>query len=651
VSAGNIPRDGDDVTFAELVAVATLGVSRKGFKVTELDGLAGDHAAVLDAGDPAAALLDAAALLTVAGRAGVQPDPGVRPHEDAALHENAERELSARAVRLLRRIGRADHERGFAAADTDLITDLLTAARDAGYVAAAPILPDLLDAAVRKETLRPVVAAVLGARGRWLAGHRPDWRQAVAETGGAEPPEPEPAGDAAEQAPAIWRTGGQQERLRFLIGLRGRDPQAARRLLAADWERETADDRATLLRVLAPGLSGADEEFLEAALEDRAGRVREVARALLARLPGSGYSHRATERAAVVLRLARPAGPPVTTGGTSTAGGQGGTRVLVVSLPGTVDAAGARDGLSDRPPAPGIGGAAWLLTQVIAAAPLASWTERFGLTPAEIVALPLVTGTIDGTLPIDSDPLAGELALAVRAGWRLATVRQRYTVSAGTTTDRGTTTGGDATTDRGTTADGDATTTGGDATTTGGDTTTTGGGASTAGGTTTRGGASAAGGGTLAGEWALALLAADPPYAGAGRPPSAWPPAESLAALLPPQARATRLAGILADTPVGDVRGTYAVAAEVAAFPVPWPGVLADAVIGVLARSVTRRDLAPLPRAVLGPAARGLPAVGDRDYAAELTALANAVPQDWSPMLHTTAQTIALRRAFLTELR
>ena len=676
MSAGNAGDEG--VTFEQLVAVATLGVSRKGFAVTELAGLAGlagEHAPVLEAGDPAAALLDAAALLTVAGRAGVRPAVGVRtaagvrpqkvsaedltpysgltlgatetagPREDAAPQGTTGRELSARAVRLLRRIGRADLQRGFAAADTDLITDLLTAAHDAGYVAAAPILPDLLDAAVRKEALRPVVAAVLGARGLWLAGHRPDWRQVVAETGTAiggatgtgraeladrepakrepaerepaerEPAKREPAGDAAEPAPEVWRTGGQQERLRFLIGLRRRDPRAARQLLAAGWALETADDRATLLLVLAHGLSAADEEFLEAALDDRAGRVREVARALLGRLPGSAYNGRARERAAAVLRLAAAAVPVhedaparfVAPGG-GTSPGQDVTRVLVVTLPGMVDAAGARDGLSDRVAAPRIGGAAWLLTQVIAAAPLASWTERFGLSPAEIVALPMVTGpmvtgpmvpgpTSTDALTTDAGPLEGGLALAVRAGWRLAAVRQRGVAATGLATE--TTTGGS----------------------------------------------------TTAGDWALALLAADPPYAGAGRPPAAWPPAESLAALLPRQARAVRLAAILEETAIGDVRGTYAAATELADFPVPWPGVLADAVVGVLARSATRRELAPLTRAVLGAAARGLPTGGDRDYAAELTRLANAMPQTWSPMLHTTAETIARRRAFLAELR
>ena len=660
------------MTFEDLVTVATLGVTRKGFTVTELDGLVGEHAAVLDGDDPAAALLDAAALLTVARRAGVQPARGVQPTEgfqpthdvppthdvqpthdvppthavpltDAGVEsagdaDGDERELSARAVAALRRIGRADLERGFAAGDADLIADLLMAARDEGYVAAASILPDLLDAAVRKEALRSAVAAVLGTRGRWLAAYRPDWRQALAETSaGARPTGEQPAADAggqpaadAGEQPEIWRTGDAPERRRFLIGLRRRDPLAARQLLATGWALETADDRATLLAVLAHELSGADEDFLEAALDDRAGRVRDVARALLRRMPGSAYNQRATARATAVLRLMTASGagrdPDVPVQTTQDAAvplavaGAGTGARLVVTLPGAVDAAGVRDGLSDRPPAPGIGAVEWLLTQVIAAAPLASWTERFGLTPAEMVALPITTGLVVtgpmATSSMGGAPFEGGLALAVRAGWRLAAVR--YRPSAGTTPRAGTTPAARTT---------------------------------AAAGTTPAAGSATETGGNLATEWAVALLAADPAYAGAGRPPAAWPPAEALAALLPLQERAARLAAVLADTAIGDMRGTYAVAAEVAEFPVPWPRVLADAVVGVLTRSANRRELAPLPRAVLGPAARGLPATGANDYAAELSALANAVPQAWSPMLHTVAETVALRRAFLAELR
>ena len=50
-------------------------------------------------------------------------------------------------------------------------------------------------------------------------------------------------------------------------------------------------------------------------------------------------------------------------------------------------------------------------------------------------------------------------------------------------------------------------------------------------------------------------------------------------------------------------------------------------------------------------AARGLPAIGGRDYADELTRLADTHPQTWSPLLRKTVETILLRRAFLEEIR
>ncbi len=353
----------------------------------------------------------------------------------------------------------------------------------------------------------------------------------------------------------VWRTGSRAERHAYLARLRDRDPGAARDLLAAGWAREIGAERPALLGVLARGLSPGDEEFLEAALDDRVDAVRATARRLLSRLPGSAFNSRATERAATVLALA----------------GDGRDRRLAATVPGPGDAddAAIRDGVSPRPPSPGIGAGAWLLTQVIAAAPLASWTERFGLPPDQIVAL----------------PVERDLAIAVHAGWRLAAIRR-----------------GD-------------------------------------------------------GEWARALLDAGDPDDGGGRPPAAWPDDARLAAVLPLEVRAARAAARLASrewagkewagrhAEVGDAL------AEIAGCPVPWPPVLADAVAAALARAATQAVLPRLARGLLAAAGRGLPAAGARDYAAELARLADTCPHTWSPLLRSAAETIALRRAFLEEIR
>jgi hypothetical protein len=93
------------------------------------------------------------------------------------------------------------------------------------------------------------------------------------------------------------------------------------------------------------------------------------------------------------------------------------------------------------------------------------------------------------------------------------------------------------------------------------------------------------------------------------------------------------------------------VIAEVGGGPVPWPATLADAVVTILGRAAPLGVLPRLPRSLLDMAARGLPATGGRDYAGELTQLADAHPQTWSPLLRKTVDTILLRRAFLEEIR
>ena len=532
-------------SFDDLVTAATVGVSRRPFAVTDLPGPAAPHAGTLDAGDPAAALLDAAALLTVARRAGFRPAHGlVGP---LASPDDAAPELSARAERALRQIGGAQLAPGFAAGDKELLADLLEAARDAGYVASAPLLPDLLDAAVRTTALRPVVTAVLGVRGRWLAQHRPDWQRvldaepavAMAETGPSDGPE-------------IWRTGSRRERQAYAADQRVRDPQAGRALLAADWARLSADERAALLAVLARGLSADDEEFLDTALDDRADAVRAVARRLLTLLPGSRLGQRATERAAAVLRLER----------------HGLRSRLAVSRPGDPDAAAVRDGIDARLPSPSIGVGAWLLTQLIAAVPLAGWSALLGLPPGDLVALEVGPG-LDAPRRLD-----------VHAGWRLAAVSQGNP------------------------------------------------------------------------EWAEALLAAGDPDDGGNRPATAWPSDRRLAAILPPARRAARAAALIAGANLnaGPAAAQHALA-EVGGGPVPWPGDLADAVLIVLSRAASLAVLPRLPRGLLDLAARGLPATGGRDYAAELTRLGDTRPQNWTPLVRKTAETILLRRAFLEEIR
>jgi Family of unknown function (DUF5691) len=363
------------LSYDDLVTAATVGITRKPLAVTGLGGPAAGYDGVLDAGDPAAALLDAAALLTVARRAGVQPRRGVTV---PAFPADPAPALPKRAVESLLML-RWPRSYRSAGDDGDLMADLLNAAADAGYVASGPLLAELLDAMLRSPTLGPAVTRVLGIRGRRLARYRPEWLDSVA------------AADAL-QDPETWRTGTPAARLGYLSGLRDRDPDAARDLLAAAWGQEHGRDRARFISVLSRRLSPADEEFLEAAITDRSATVRTQALRLLARLPASAFCRRMSGRSAGLVRLE----------------GTGPGRRLVITVPGKPDAAAVRDGIGGSPPVTTIGEVAWRLIQMLAATPLPDWTGRFGLTPREIAALP-----VEGNLRGD-----------VHAGWRLAAVSQ-----------------------------------------------------------------------------------------------------------------------------------------------------------------------------------------------------------------------------------
>jgi hypothetical protein len=357
--------------YADIVTAAAVGLNQRPLPLAALAGPAARHAEVLSARDPAAALLDAAALLTAARRAGLGTAAVTLP--PAAAPDSAP-ELTPAACAVLAWAVLVN--------DPALLEDLLTAAAAAGLRAATPTLPALLDVAVRDRSLRPAVCAVLGERGRWLAAQRTDWQRVAAA-----------ASVAVSGDPAVWQTGGRAERRSWLTALRDRDPAGARDLLAAGWRQETGDDREGLLRVLARRLSGADEPFLEATLDDRKAAVRQAAAELLAAIPGSAFNVRAIARGVTTLRVER----------------HGLKHRLAVAVPESCYPAAVRDGIDPVPPSSRIGARAWLLTQFIAAVPLPEWTSRLGLDPASLAGLTVADG----------------FRADVHAGWRQATIRQR----------------------------------------------------------------------------------------------------------------------------------------------------------------------------------------------------------------------------------
>ncbi len=207
-------------------------------------------------------------------------------------------------------------------------------------------LPAVLDLATGDRALRPLVLGALGERGRWLAGHRPEWRWAVGLAAGEVPDDPASA----------WGEGTSAERRALLAAVRSVDPTLGRSLVESTWRADKADERAAFVDILGSEVSMDDEPFLEeVARLDRARDVRRAAAAALARLPGSRLAGRMADRAVA----------HVDAGGLL-------RRRLVVHLPQDLPEDWVADGVEQATRHPG-GERAWWLQQVVAAAPLGAW--------------------------------------------------------------------------------------------------------------------------------------------------------------------------------------------------------------------------------------------------------------------------------------
>jgi hypothetical protein len=349
-------------SWSDLVTASLIGTERAVVPAVAIPGL---PPAADEAGDPAVVLLDRAALLTAARRAGRRPDraeplPACEPDPRPVVSQAA-------GLRLTRMLG---GEHG------DLLTEWLAAVTGRGLRPPAESLPVLLDRARRAGPgLRSLVSEAGGPRARWLAGLNPDWAFVV---------EKPPAGDRA------WRLGDTGQRRSYLADLRARDPEAARELVAASWPG-AGRDRVMLLSVLADQLTPADEPLLENALADPADEVRRRAAYLLASLTGSALGQRMAGRARHLVRLHQ---------------GSHGMR-LIVSPPTRREAWMRQDGITSGMVATHADGAR-LVLEVLARTPLRTWTDDFGLTPAQIAAVP-----------------AGSWAPVLLAGWSRAAIAQR----------------------------------------------------------------------------------------------------------------------------------------------------------------------------------------------------------------------------------
>lgn len=243
-----------------------------------------------------------------------------------------------------------------------LIQHWLRAADAAGRRLPHALLPTILDLATTVRELRVLAAEVLDARGQWLAAQRPDWSWVPDALAGAQA-----RSAASGLTEAEWALLPSPARLPALARLRADDPAAGRALIESTWPTDSVRDRTAHLESLRIGLGPADEPLLEAALDDRAGAVRDAAAAVLDALPESARARRMAERLRPLLHVSGAR-----------------RRTLEVTLPDEPDPSGVRDGLRKPPPRRSARG--WWLERIVAGAPLGTWEAATGWDPATTVS-------------------------------------------------------------------------------------------------------------------------------------------------------------------------------------------------------------------------------------------------------------------------
>lgn len=378
-NADGTPGPGESVVWQDLVSAALVGTDRRAAPP------AGRFTAPADT--PAAALLSSAALLSAwrrggnAGSAYSAELVGDQPGAPGATSAEDPRPLlpGATSARLT----------ALVASRAEILPEYLAAAARTGFRAPAELLPPLFDYARGSIAVRASLMTLAGPRGTWLARQNQQWSHFTRY--------------AAAPDPEAWESGKHHERIGYITWFRGKDPEAARRLIEEAWDQpgQPAETRAAFVEALYIGLGPDDEPFLESALDDKSRQVRAEAVRLLSGLPESAFAGRMAARLERWVELAVKDGAP---------------QLRLRDQPPMDDPAALRDGL----------GEGWIQTEderrlakmqpaywfedLIASAPLSAWRQRYSASPAE-----LLRATSDNRWESD----------AGHRGWRSATLRQR----------------------------------------------------------------------------------------------------------------------------------------------------------------------------------------------------------------------------------
>jgi Family of unknown function (DUF5691) len=226
----------------------------------------------------------------------------------------------------------------------ELLSEFLTLSKS--YRFAHRDLPKMLEVGRGNTQLRSALLPLLDARGRWLANLNKDWQWAVGNV------------ETLEDVVKTFETSSKAARTLALQSLRETDANAARALLETTWKQDPAAERKDFIAVLQTNLSNDDETFLEAALSDRSGDVRDAAASLLSQIPSSAFNARMIERLKPILAIKKGK--------------------LEFNLPEEFNPEWAKDGLEKKPPQ-GTGEKQWWVIQMLRRASLELLEQASGM--------------------------------------------------------------------------------------------------------------------------------------------------------------------------------------------------------------------------------------------------------------------------------
>lgn len=345
----------------DLVKVALVGTERQALPEEPGEDAVGRLLSQLE-GEKEQKLLRACALLTTYRRAG---------YRAAVAEETLYPPVEAEPLPMIRQEAALDLLVMLRGQHQELLPEWCLLVAEQGKRIPEECLAELLDFGRTHVELRSALLPLLGKRGRWLAGQRPEWKYALQISLFEIENAPEGSVLTSNDPEQVWATGTREERVALLHLLRRTEPARARALVESTWRQDPADERASFLETFKTALSMEDEPLLETALDDRRKEVRVLAQQLLPLLPESRLCLRMWELARELIQWKKPLI---------------GAATISLTLPTECTRAMIRDGIEPKPPSPQVGEKAWWLEQIVARVPLSRWSGEWKSAPDRILA-------------------------------------------------------------------------------------------------------------------------------------------------------------------------------------------------------------------------------------------------------------------------